>query len=174
MERRQVMERGRQHGETDGEPRGRADQMQAPAKELFLFGRTIATILPAAYFATAPRAYPATDRERNTINDKYLALQEHLPQGGGHKGHPVRERVQAAIEARDAEWPGQIAIGTHNTDCPLVMILKELGSHDHHGQDFSIRHLGKHVTAMSQAFKHRVHDDESGYNPLGVHSILPR
>src|SRR5438105_14702197 len=46
----------------------RADQMQAPTKELLVLGRTVATIVPPAHLAAGRGAHSLADRDGHTID----------------------------------------------------------------------------------------------------------
>src|SRR5262249_9369595 len=67
MQWRQIVERRRQQAKTDRDTLWSTEQMQPKAEELLLFGRTVATIFPAADFATAPGANASTDRQWDAV-----------------------------------------------------------------------------------------------------------
>src|SRR5687767_1108251 len=122
--------------------------MQAPAEELLLFSRTIAAILAAANFATAPGPYPPADRQRDAVDDKHLASQHYLAQGRCDEGQPIGELMQPPIEACHVNLAREIARFTQDADRPFLMVLEVFGS-DHCDQNnLRVRYLGADITAV--------------------------
>src|SRR5438874_5589896 len=64
--RRQIVKGGRHQLKTDWDAVWCADQVQAPAKELLLFGSAVATVFASTHLFTAPRPHAATDGYRQT------------------------------------------------------------------------------------------------------------
>ncbi len=98
VERRQVVIRCRQELEADRPAAWRADQMQAPAKQSLVFGRTIASKRSPARVATAPRADPTADGQGHAVDDEHVSAREQLPQRGCQKGDPIGSRCNWADE----------------------------------------------------------------------------
>ncbi len=71
--------------------------------------------------------------------------------------------MEAAIEARDADPPRQIAQLAHHRCRPFVMTAKIPGGDDGNRQNLRVGDSRPHITAMPQAFHQRVNHDESGY-----------
>jgi hypothetical protein len=85
---------------------------------------------------------------------------------------PIRERVQAAIEARDTQRVTQIAQLAQHQQGPLVMILKVARGDDGDGQHFGVTPVRQFMRAASATSTKFVEDDKDRYNPFCVHRFL--
>src|SRR5262245_38338499 len=108
MNWREVMQRGGQDREAHGRTCGRTDEVQAPSKELFFFGGTIATINPPAHFATPPRPDTLTHGKGQGVNHEHFTLRGDLAEHFCEPRKPISECVEAAIEARETQRFGKI------------------------------------------------------------------
>ncbi len=136
VERRQVVIGCRQELEADPRAVRRADQMQAPAKQPFVFGRARPARRSPARVATAPRADPTADRHGHAVDDDHVSAREQLPQRGCQNGDPIGKPAPPSVEARDVQRPGQRAEPAHHARRPLVMVLDVVGG-DHGDRDTS-------------------------------------
>src|SRR6267154_2472855 len=134
---------------TDRNAIRRADQMQAPAEELLLFGGAVAAIGSSAYLFTASGAYPPANRYGQAIDDKDLTAREDLAQRTRDELQPVREFMQAAIKACDISPAREIVTFAEDTHRTFVMILKVLGRSNGEQDDLRIWHLRAHITLVA-------------------------
>jgi hypothetical protein len=169
MDRCQIVKAGRKQLKTDGNAAGRTDQMQAPAKEFLPFGGTIPTIRATPQLATAPGAYASTDRQRHTIDHKYLASLQDFAQGCGYEGQPIGQRMQPAVKSTNRQASGQVACLVQDANRALMMVLEILGSNHGDQEHLRIGHLRPHITAMSQLIHQGVDQDEC---PVIIHSAF--
>jgi hypothetical protein len=121
---------------------------------------------------TAPGAHTTADRQGEALDDEPVARGEHLPQHVRNPDHPIGERMEATMEARDADPLRQIAQLTHHRRRPFVMTANIPGGDDCNRQNLEVGDMRPHITAMPQAFHQRVDHDNSGDNPRGVHRLL--
>jgi hypothetical protein len=93
VDRCQIVKRGWQHFKADWHATRCADQMQAPAKELLLFGSALAAVGATTHFSPAAGAHASADRNWQAIDHKHLASAKDFAQRGRDKRQPLGELV---------------------------------------------------------------------------------
>ena len=66
------------------------------------------TARPPAHLAAPARAHPLADRDRHAVDQEDLAVREEPPERLQDEPEPVGQAVQAAVEARGAQRPGEV------------------------------------------------------------------
>ena len=85
-------------GETYGHALRGANQMQAPAEELFFLGRTVTAEIKSAHFATTPCSDAFANRHRQAVNNEDFAARGDFTQHFERQVEPVGVLVQATVE----------------------------------------------------------------------------
>src|SRR5258708_36259803 len=125
MNRGQILFSSRQKVKTDGNTVECANQMQAPAKELFLLGGTIATKCFAVHFLATRGTRSLAHWQGHTVDYESLSVCKQVGQDADDVVQPVSQRVQASVETRHTRTM-HISQACHDAQRPLMMVLKIL------------------------------------------------
>src|SRR5258708_4746421 len=169
MNRGQILFRSRQEVKTDRNTVERTNQVQAPAKELFLFGGTIATKRFPAQLLTTRGTRPLAYRQGHTVDNEGLVLCKQVGQDADDALQPVSQRVQTSVKTRHTRTM-HISQACHDAQRPLMMVLKILRRHHAHRQYLRCCAAGSTIIRETVGFQHIINHYIRRYNIRVVHA----
>src|SRR5258706_5082160 len=164
----QILFRSRQQVKTDRNTVERTNQVQAPAKELFLLGGTITTECFAAHLLAARGPRSLAHWQGHTIDNERLALCEQVSQKVDDAVQPVSQRVQASVEPRHTQTM-HIPQARHHTQRTLMMVLKILRCYHAHCQYLRPSAAGSTIVLKAVCFQNIINHYIRRYNIRVVH-----